>query len=110
MGLIQKKVNVATGVKSANIFAGTQYEYLERDAKVTVSAIASQDEVYMRWQAGPIILVDDATFTKDTKFPVIPDNILDSEPVLAGYQNVLTFENKNANAADVYYRIDIDYL
>ena len=109
MALIQKKISLTNiGDMSSNIFEGTEYEFLPQQAKVTVSAIGKNGDATMRWTVGSVLLVDDANFKKGEDYPIIPDNILDSENVPGGQRMVLTFTAKTASD-EIYVRVDIDF-
>lgn len=110
MGLIQEKISVAAGATSENIFEGTEYEFLSVPAKITVSAIAeSGGDGYLRWTVGSVVMIDKAYMKQGSDYPVIPDNILDSENVPAGQRQILQFTNDNSAAKSFWVRLDIDF-
>ena len=113
MALLQQMITLGTNGESENVFEGTEYEFLNRPARITLSAVQGSDAgAKVTWTSGSILLIDAADFTADSqttpKFPVIPDNVLDSEPVLAGNRNILKF--KGMAGKKVAYRLDIDFL
>lgn len=114
MAVLQKKLTVANGQTSPNVFAGTEYEFLGRAAQITLSCVdgTSGKTAEVTWTSGSILLIDGAQFKAGTDFPVIPDNVLDAEQILPGNRNVLTFHNPQSTGSDtsIWYRLDIDFL
>lgn len=112
MALLQQLIILDGSGDSGNVFEGTEYEFLGRPARITLSAVQGSDaNAKVTWTSGSVLLIDAADFAKssgvDPDFPIIPDNVLDAETVLPGQRNILRFKG-DANKK-VAYRLDIDF-
>ena len=112
MAVRQGKVTIAAGAESPNVLLGSEFEFLSRPARCTLSAVSSNEATKATWIAGSVFLIEVAqfTFAGTPGFPVIPDNVLDVENIPQGQRQQLTFRNDHNASVDVYWRFDVDYL
>lgn len=115
MALLQQLVTLDESGESGNVFEGTEYEFLSRPARITLSAVQAKDaNARVTWTSGSVLLIDAADFKRSSAataefadFPIIPDNVLDAETVLPAQRNILKF--KGVKAMKISYRLDIDF-
>lgn len=105
MPTMQDSISVAANSVSTNVLAGQLYEFVPEGANVTISVTGSATGLRTTYICGAPIINDQA-INLQNRFPIIPDDIIQSGPVPGGRQ-VLTFRNTTAGALTAFWRVDL---
>lgn len=98
MSVMQKEVTVAIGATVENALSGSAFEFLRRNAIVSMGVTADSTGTFVTIQSGAdIILEESPTFVK-TSFPVIPDEMFYNDVGVVGDRLVVRFRNPTAAA------------
>jgi len=100
-------VNVAANTVSANQLAGLLYEFLDRRAKVLLSAASSAVGLNVTWLIGGVAVLQDTPVSQANRFPILPDDILTSE--IGVGRMILTFRNTTGGALTVNWAVDVAF-
>lgn len=105
MPTMQDSVSVAANAVSANVLAGQLYEFVDQGTQVTVSCTGSATGLRVSFICG-IPLINDQAIGLQSRFPLIPDDIIHSGFVPGG-RMVLTARNSTAGALTFFWRVDL---
>ena len=105
MPTMQDSISVAANSVSVNVLSGQLYEFLPEGANLTLSCAGSAVGLRTTLISG-VPLVNDQAINGANRFPLIPDDILQSGPVPGG-RTVLTFRNTTAAALTAFWRVDV---
>lgn len=102
-------LSVAANSTSTNRVAGLTHEFLDRPAAIILAAAAAAVGLLTSLLVAGVALVDDQSVSQANRFPIIPDDIVDSENVSGG-RMILRFRNSTGAAIIVNWLIDVTYL
>jgi hypothetical protein len=102
---MQDSVIVPANSVSANVLSGQIYEFVAEGQPVTLSMTGSAAGLRTSYICSAPIILDQAVNLQN-RFPLIPDDIIQSGPVPGGRQ-VLTFRNTTAGALTAFWRVDL---
>ncbi|MGL5934724.1 MAG: hypothetical protein ACRCZI_03775 [Cetobacterium sp.] len=102
-------LSVAANSTSTNRAAGLTHEFLDRPASIVFAAAAAAVGLLTSLLIAGVAMVDDQSVSQANRFPIIPDDIVDSENV-AGGRVILRFRNSTGAAIIVNWLIDVTYL
>jgi len=105
MPTMQDSVVVAANSVSANVLAGQLYEFVPEGQPVTISVTGSAIGLRTTYICGAPVINDQAIGLQN-RFPLIPDDIIQSGAVPGGRQ-VLTFRNTTAGPLTAFWRVDL---
>src|SRR6266700_5909075 len=105
--IISSTVSVAANARSANVFAGEQFEFAPSRAVCTLRLSAAATGVRADLLAGGEAIVVNALVSNSNRFPIIPDDNVASFGVYKGERLVLTFRNSTAGALVVNYVLEM---
>lgn len=105
MPTMQDSVSVAANGVSANVLAGQKYEFIPPGANLTLSATGSATGLRCSFDCG-VLMVDDQAIGLQNRFPLIPDDVLQSGPVPGG-RAILRFRNTTGGALTAFWRVDV---
>lgn len=105
MPTMQDSVSVGANAVSANVLAGQLYEFVEPGTNVTVSCTGSATGLRCTYICG-VPLINDQAINLQNRFPLIPDDIIQSGGVPGG-RMVLSFRNTTAGAITAFWRVDV---
>lgn len=98
MPAIQKEISVGVGATVENAISGSAFEFLRRNAIVSIGVTAAATGTFVTVQSGgDIVLEESPTFVK-TSFPVVPDEMLYNDVGVAGDRLVVRLRNPTAGA------------
>lgn len=75
MSVIQKEFSVAAGATIENALAGSAFEFLQRNAIVSVGITAAATGTFVTLQAGSQVVLEESPPMVQTTFPRIPDEM-----------------------------------
>lgn len=98
MAVIQKEVTVGVGETVENAISGSAFEFLRRQALVSIGVTAAATGTFVTVQSGAdIVLEESPTFVK-TSFPIIPDEMFYNDVGVVGDRLVIRLRNPTAGA------------
>jgi hypothetical protein len=102
---MQDSISVAANSVSANVLSGQKYEFVAPGANVTLSATGSATGLRASFDCG-VLMIDDQAIGLQNRFPLIPDDVLQTGPV-AGGRMILKFRNSTGGALTAFWRVDL---
>lgn len=93
MPVIQVETTVAAGAVNVNLLAGSAFEFLRRNALVSMGLTAAATGSFATIQSGADIVVEEFAPAVLTRFPVIPDEMYYSDVGAAGDRLVIRVRN-----------------
>ncbi len=98
MAVIQKEITVGVGETVENAISGSAFEFLRRQALVSIGVTAAATGTFVTVQSGAdIVLEESPTFVK-TSFPIIPDEMFYNDVGVVGDRLVIRLRNPTAGA------------
>lgn len=109
MPTIQGVTNVAAGGVSANVIAGSIYEYAPFNALATYALVGNAaGEPRVTVTHGPRTIMEESPVSRQNRFPVLPDDIaIRNAVVRRGERIVVKYRNTGAGAVDLFWNIDL---
>ena len=101
MPVIQKEVSVPATSANENILAGSAFEFLRRNAVVSIGLTGSATGLVANIQSGADIVLEESPLEVKTSFPVIPDEMYYNDVGVAGDRLVIRVRNTTAGALTV---------
>ena len=98
MPIITDRRSVAANASVANVFSGSQYEFLPFDAVVEFGIVAAAVGMNASVTSGTDILQQDQEVSGVNRFPVYPDDFVLTDVVAAGERLVVALRNTTAAA------------
>lgn len=98
MPSIVQEQSVAAGVSLANIFAGSAYEFANRNRVASVGLTAAATGTFATLQSGPDIVAEEFAPIVRTAMPIIPDDFYFNDVMAIGDRLVLRIRNPTAGA------------
>lgn len=102
---MQDSISVAANTVSVNVLAGQLYEFVDPGTLVTVAVTGSGTGLRTTFICG-IPIINDQAINLQNRFPLIPDDIIQSGQVPGG-RMVLTARNTTAGALTFFWRVDL---
>ncbi|HEX9415046.1 MAG TPA: hypothetical protein VF916_16200 [Ktedonobacterales bacterium] len=100
-------VSVAANATSTNQLAGQLYEFLDRPAKVMLSATSSAAGINATLLIGGVAVLNDQPISQANRFPILPDDIVTSEKGMG--RMILTFRNTTGGALTLNFAVDVAF-
>lgn len=98
MPTIQRETSVAAGATNSNLFAGSAFEYPERNAAVSLGITAAATGTFVTVQAGGEVVLEESPPTVSGVMPVIPDDFSLNFAIAQGRRLILAVRNPTAGA------------
>lgn len=98
MANIQKRVTVAAGASVENVLAGSAFEFLRRNALVSIGVTADTAACFITIQSGADIVLEESECAVKTGFPVIPDEMYYNDVGVQGDRLVIRVRNPTGAA------------
>lgn len=98
MPVIQKEVSVGIGATVENALAGSAFEFLRRNAVVSLGVTAAATGTFVTVQSGADIVLEESPAAVLTTFPVIPDQMFYNDVGVQGDRLVVRLRNPTAGA------------
>lgn len=98
MPSIQKQVSIGAGLSVENLFAGSAFEYPERNAAVSLGVTAEATGTFITVQAGGEVVLEESPPVVSALFPVIPDNFNLNFAIAQGRRLKVSARNPTAGA------------
>jgi len=98
MAVIQKEVSVGAGATVENVLSGSAFEFLRRNAIVSIGVTAAATGTFVTIQSGGDIVMEESPTAVLTTYPVIPDNMYYNDVGVAGDRLVVRLRNPTAGA------------
>lgn len=98
MPAIQKETSVGAGLTNSNLFAGSAFEYPERNAVVSLGITAAATGTFCTVQAGGEVVLEESPPIVKTVMPVIPDDFALNFAIAAGRRLILSVRNPTGGA------------
>lgn len=109
--IMRNQANLSASTKTANLLAGSVFEFLSVPSRVTVSAISSAAGVNLQMMADNETVVDDQEILPIGTSLLFPDHVLSSFNARGGTRlSLFLRETAAAATTDVLLRIDVDPL
>lgn len=102
MPVIQKEVSIPASSANENILSGSAFEFLRRNAVVSIGLTADATGLVANIQSGADIVLEESPIEiKANSFPVIPDEMYYNDVGVAGDRLVIRVRNTTAGAVIV---------
>jgi len=98
MAVIQKEISVGAGATVENALSGSAFEFLRRNAIVSIGVTAAATGTFVTIQSGGDIVMEESATAILATFPVIPDNMYYNDVGVAGDRLVVRLRNPTAGA------------
>lgn len=98
MPVIQKEISVAAGATVENALTGSAFEFLRRNAIVSMGITADATGTFVTIQSGADIVLEESPAYVKTSFPVIPDEMAYNDVGVQGDRLVVRLRNPTAGA------------
>lgn len=93
MPTIQKETTVAAGASNPNLFAGSAFEYPERNSIVSLGVTAAATGTFVTVQAGGEVVLEESPPIVRTAMPIIPDDFSLNFAIAAGRRLIVAARN-----------------
>ena len=98
MPVIQKEQSLAAGETVENILQGSAFEFLRRQAIVSIGVTAAATGTFVTIQSGSDIVLEESPTQVKTTFPIIPDDMYYNDVGVVGDRLVVRLRNPTAGA------------
>lgn len=98
MPVIQKEISVAAGETIENALQGSAFEFLRRNAIVSMGVTAAATGTFVTIQSGADIVLEESPTYVKTAFPVIPDEMAYNDVGVMGDRLVVRLRNPTGGA------------
>lgn len=106
-----EQANLSASAKTANVLAGSVFEFLGAPSRVTLSAISSAANVNVQMMADNETVIDDQEIVALGTSLIFPDNVISSFNARAGTRlSLFLRETAGTATTDVLLRLDVDPL
>lgn len=99
---IVKEVTVGAGAVNDNLFAGSAYEFANRNRVASIGVTAAATGTFATLQSGPDIIAEEFAPIVKTVMPVVPDDFYFNDVMSIGDRLVLRV--RNPTGAGVIHR------
>lgn len=110
MPVIQKKVSVAAGASNENAFQGSAFEFLSRNAVVSIGVQCDTAGCFVTLQSGSDIVLEESESAVGTGYPRIPDEMFYNDVGQQGDRLVCRLRNPTAGAVEFFVIAQITNL
>jgi urease beta subunit len=93
MPVMQKETTIVANTANENILAGSAFEFLRRNAVVSIGLTGSATGLVANIQSGADIILEESPLEIKTSFPVIPDEMYYNDVGIAGDRLVIRVRN-----------------
>lgn len=98
MPVIQKEISVAAGATVENALQGSAFEFLRRNAIVSIGVTAAATGTFVTIQSGADIVLEESPAYVLTTFPKIPDEMAYNDVGVMGDRLVVRLRNPTGGA------------
>ena len=98
MSVMQKEITVGIGETIENALSGSAFEFLRRNAIVSMGVTAAATGTFVTIQSGADIVLEESPAFVKTSFPVIPDEMFYNDVGVVGDRLVVRLRNPTAGA------------
>jgi len=98
MPVIQKEISVGVGATVENALAGSAFEFLRRNAVVSLGITAAATGTFVTVQSGSDIVLEESPAYVKAAFPIIPDEMVYNDVGVQGDRLVVRLRNPTAGA------------
>lgn len=95
---IVKETSVAAGAVNDNLFAGSAYEFANRNRVASIGVTAAATGTFATLQSGPDIIAEEFAPIVKTVMPVVPDDFYFNDVMSIGDRLVLRVRNPTGAA------------
>lgn len=108
MPVISRTDTIALNARSLNVLAGEQFEFLGDNTIVTLSASAAAVGIAADMNIGGVAVLANAVVPDTNRFPVKPDDTMESIGGTAGSRLFLTYLNTTGAPINVNTLVNLD--
>lgn len=98
MAVIQKEISVGIGATVENALSGSAFEFLRRQAIVSIGVTAAATGTFVTVQSGADIVLEESPAVVKAGFPIIPDEMYYNDVGVVGDRLVIRLRNPTAAA------------
>jgi len=98
MSVIQKTNVLAAGATVENSLSGSAFEFLRRNAIVSIGSVASAAGAFVTIQSGSDIVLEESEAVVKATFPVVPDEMYYNDVGVQGDRLVIRLRNPTGGA------------
>jgi len=98
MAVIQKEISVGIGATVENALSGSAFEFLRRQAIVSIGVTAAATGTFTTVQSGADIVMEESPTLVKAAFPTIPDDMYYNDVGVVGDRLVVRLRNPTAGA------------
>lgn len=110
MPVIRKTTTVAANSTVDNVITGSIYEFMPRNAALSIGNTASASGLVVTVNSGSDTVLEEAPVNPTTKPPVIPDDMDVQDVAAAGERLVIKARNTTGGALTLYTLVQISLL
>ena len=110
MPVIQKEVAILAGAANENILSGSAFEFLRRNAVVSIGLVGSATGLVANVQSGADIVVEESPLAVKTSMPIIPDDMYYNDVGVQGDRLVVRVRNTSGGTLTVRALVQITQL
>ena len=98
MAVIQKEISVGIGATIENALSGSAFEFLRRQAIVSLGVTTETAGTFATIQSGADIVLEESPVKVKGGFPIIPDDMYYNDVGVVGDRLVVRLRNPTAGA------------
>lgn len=102
MAVIQKTVTVAAGETVENLLSGSAFEFLRRNAIVSMGVVCDTSGQFVTIQSGSDIVLEESECAVKATYPTIPDEMYYNDVGVTGDRLVIRL--RNASGGNVVFK------
>ena len=103
MPVIQKEISVPANGTTDNALSGSAFEFLRRNAIVSIGVTAAATGVQVNIQSGADIIVEESAAAIKTTYPIIPDDMYYND--VGAFGDRLVVRLRNTTGAAIITRV-----
>lgn len=107
MPVIQNSVSVAANSANDNVLAGSQFEYLPYNARISFGMNGSATGLLVDVYSGADIVAESFAINSQNRFPVSPDDFVLMDVAAAGDRLKIRARNTTGGALTLFYSVSI---
>lgn len=100
--------STAAGATTANVLTGQVFERAPYDGYARFSATGdAAGEGRITLYVGGRVVMQESSFSRAARFPILPDDVITAHPMRKGDQLVVSHRNTGAGANNIFWRVDL---
>ena len=110
MPVIMREESLAAGASSANLLAGSTFEFIRGNVFLSIGATASATGTFVAIYSGSDIVLEESSPNVLDRYPIIPDEMYFSDVATLADRLVIAWRNPTAGAITVRALVQVTNL